>query len=157
MSSDYGFKISNKGEDARSTDVADILLNYRYPIAKIDPTMDNTFRTTTITFLTELAADTEVLLTSFPHGYDYAPQVWGLWDVTWGAGTLTPGDQNAYGAVTNSSGLPNVVLYYGVDDENINVYYYETSGGIGLSIIGTVANLTTYVFADDLQPQDYTT
>lgn len=156
---DYGFKVSNIEKDATSSDINDLLMNAKYPFAKIDQTKSDTFRTTTVFFsksVSNMGDDT--LIYRFKHGYDYEPQVWGLWDVTWGP--LTPAysaQTTGYDRVSSSTGIPSVTIWFTKDSKYINLYasifdYYPSS----VDITGTTAILTTYVFADDLSDQDYT-
>lgn len=156
---DYGIKTSKKGVNAITASEADTIMSTRFPFAKIDPTKTDTFRTTTVVFLTDPPDNTKTLIASFAHGYTYKPQVWGLWDVTWGASIIgTPGvQQNGYGTLTNSSGSPASTLSYEVDETNI--YLYITKGSLPpffvSNAIGTSATLTTYVFVDDFQEASY--
>lgn len=156
---DYGFKTSKEGASAITGTGADILMSTKYPFAKIDQTKTDTFRTTTITFLTDAPDNTKTLIASFAHGYTYKPQLWGLWNVTWGpsiAGTPNT-TQNGYGYLINTSGVPASSLTYEWDATT--VYLYITKGaippGTPSSTIGTTVTLTTYIFADDLQSASY--
>jgi hypothetical protein len=156
---DYGIKTSKKGKSALSQNYTDILMSSRFPLAKIDQTKENSFRTTNITFLSNTLQGVTTLIASFKHGYDYDPQMWGLWDITWGPGTLVSGLRfNGYGSVSSSTGIPVATLWYEKDE--INVYLYvrwsDPFGMTPIDLTGTTASLTTYVFADDLTEQDYT-
>lgn len=154
--SDYGIKSGKRGVSITEATGADILMSTKYPFAKIDQTKSDTFRTTTVTLLSDTTDNTQVEIASFEHGYDYRPQVWGLWNVTWGPSiTGTPNlEQNGYGALTNTSGIPASTIHYEWDTTSI--YLYLTKGSSGSSdATGTVATLTTYVFADDMTEQSY--
>ena len=158
MSADYGFKVSEKGKNAITAEGTDIIMSTRYPFAKIDPTKTESFRTTTVTFLSNAPDNTKTLIASFAHGYTYKPQLWGLWDVTWGPSILgTPGErQNGYGSLANSGSAFAAVLSYEWDATNVYLYIYKGSFTPGDSnTIGTSATLTTYIFVDDLQEASY--
>jgi len=156
---DYGIRTSKKGEDATSSDFNDILMSTRYPFAKIDQTIENSFRTTTVTFLNNTVNGVKTLIHSFRHGYTYKPQVWGLWNIAWGPGSLVPGSVfNVYGTVSSSTGIPSATIWYEWDETFVYMYaiWSDPFGFTPLSLVGTVATLTTYIFADDLTSQDYT-
>jgi len=157
--SDYGIKTGKRGVSALEAVGADILMTTKYPFAKIDPTKAESFRTTTVVFLNDTPDNVKTQIAFFAHGYTYKPEVWGLWNVTWGPSVIgTPGlVQNGYGALVNSSGTPSSTLSYGWDETN--VYLYMTKGAtppvFPSSVLGTTATLTTYIFVDDLQTQTY--
>lgn len=158
MSRDYGIKTSKKGVNAISAAEMDTIMSTRYPFAKIDPTQTDTFRTTTVTFLRDVPDDTKTEVASFLHGYDYRPQIWGLWNVTWGPSIAgTPGlEQNGYGAITNTSGLPTATFSYEWDETTVRLYLLKGTTFLSpSSAIGTTATLTTYIFVDDLQEASY--
>ena len=80
---DYGIKVSLDGVDARTATDAQLLLNMKYPIAKLDTTNVASFRNVTLTFVNdppEPALDTSNSTTvySFAHGYTYVPQMWSM-------------------------------------------------------------------------------
>lgn len=153
----YGIKTSKKGADATSANNLDIIMTTQYPFAKIDPTKAASFQVTTVTLLRDPPANTATTIYSFAHGYTYTPEMWGLWNVTWGTLSLMPGKvQNGYGTIFSSTGAPASTIAYSIDATNVNlILTFGTFGG-GDSLIGSVFTLTSYVFADDLQPQDYT-
>jgi len=147
---DYGLRVAKKGESAFSTDLSDIQLTTSFPFAKIDPTKDGTFQTITTTILNDPADNTLVNFHSFAHGYDYEPQVWGLWTVTGPIGAV-PSFDNSYGNYISSTGVDGFSLYYKVDSTNIKLYLYKYVGFGPLSLVGVVAKFTVYIFVDDLQ------
>lgn len=156
---DYGFRVAKKGKSALSKNILDISMTSRFPFAKIDQTKQNSFRTTSITFLNNPPSGVKTLIASFPHGYTYDPQMWGLWDITWGPGTYVPGlNMNGYGSVSSSTGIPVSVLWYEKDATNIYIYnqWLDPFGFTPIDMTGTTATLTTYIFADDTTAQDYT-
>lgn len=156
---DYGVKTSQVGASVLDATGVDILMTTKFPFAKIDPTHTDSFRSTTITFLNNTADDTITSVYSFPHGYDYKPQVWGYWSsIVWGAGIGVGSEVwSGYGWVWSTTGVPIAELGYDVDETNVNVYAYwsDPFGMNPLDFTGTVATLTTYIFADDLTEQDY--
>lgn len=158
--SDYGMKTSKKGESALSTDYANILMSTRFPFAKIDQTMSNSFRTTHLTFLNNTANGVNTEIYRFAHGYDYTPQMWGLWEITWGPGVPSSWYTfNGYGTVSSSTGMPYAYVSYGIDDTYVYLYagWYDPFGLSPVDLTGTTLTLTTYIFADDLSEHDYTT
>lgn len=157
---DYGIKTSKKGVNAITAMGADIIMSTKYPFAKIDPTKTDSFRTTTVTFLNDVPDNTKTLIASFAHGYDYRPQIWGLWNVTWGASIAgTPNtEQNGYGYLVNGSASPTASLSYEWDETTVYLYILKGTSiipPISSNAIGTIATLTTYVFVDDLQTASY--
>lgn len=157
---DYGIKSSQKGINAITAAGTDIIMSTKYPFAKIDPTQTESFRTTTISFVTDTPDNVKTLIASFAHGYDYRPQVWGLWNVTWGPNiAITPGQtQNGYGTFNNSGSLAAATLSYEWDATTVYLYLLKRATTIPLvpsNAIGTTATLTTYIFVDDLQDASY--
>lgn len=155
---DYGIKTSKNGVNAITAQGADILMSTRYPFAKLDPTQTESFRTTTVTFLSDTPDDVKTRIASFSHGYTYKPQIWGLWNVTWGPSIAgTPGlEQNGYGSLTNGSGLPSATFSYEWNATEVILYLLKGTAFMSPSnAIGTSATLTTYIFVDDLQEASY--
>lgn len=151
---DYGFKTSKNGVNAIAATGSDVIMTTRYPFTKIDQTKIDTFRTTTVSFLTNTANGVDTIVASFDHGYKYKPQVWGLWNVTWSP-SLGGHNQNGYGYITNTSGFPSTSLWYEVNETTIDLHIRKFDGFFGTSTIGTTATLTTYVFVDDLTTASY--
>lgn len=148
---DYGIAVSKEGKSALTSNTYDLLMNTKNPFAKIDPTNLESFRTTTVTFLTDTPDNVKTQIASFAHGYDYMPQVWGIWNVTWSP-SLTGLTQNGYGSLTNTSGLPQSTLSYEADDTNIYLFLYKGWEVLNpTNAIGTIATLTTYIFVDDTE------
>jgi hypothetical protein len=153
---DYGIKTSNGEVSVLDADRLETLMTTAFPFAKIDQTKQDTFRTTTVRFLNDVPDNTKTLIASFEHGYKYRPQVWGMWNVIWSA-SQGGAEQNGYGALTNSSGIPSSTLSYDWDEEKVYLYLEKGSTvGTPTNAIGTTATLTTYIFADDLQEATYT-
>jgi hypothetical protein len=156
MSDNYGIKTSKKGINAITATGSDIIMTTRFPFAKIDQTKLDTFRTTTITFLRDPTPNVTTVITSFAHGYNYTPQVWGLWDINW-SGALGGFEANGYGSVSNSTGVPSSTFDYTVDETNVYIRFKLGHTGFSTpSATGTTATLTTYIFVDDLQEATYT-
>lgn len=148
--SNYGLKVAKDGESAFSTDLTDLQLTTAYPFAKIDPTNTKSFQTITTTILNNPADNTLVNFYSFPHGYDYIPQAWGVWNVTGPVAVVSQYD-NAYGTFVSTTGIDGFYMYYAVDATNVNLYLYKFVTVGPVSLVGVVAQLTMYVFVDDLQ------
>lgn len=156
---DYGIKISKQGEDVMSASNISLLLSTKFPNTKIDQTKNNTFRTTTVTFLNNPPEAILTEIASFEHGYTYKPEVWGLWHIVWGPGSLVSGQiYDGYGTVASSTGVPSATITYKITDTHIKLYaYWSDPFDLNpIDLTGTVATLTSYVFADDLSTQDYT-
>jgi hypothetical protein len=157
--SDYGLKVSKLGKDATSSNDLDIIMSTKYPFAKIDPTKTDTFRTTTILFTKNTTKAVDTLIYQFDHGYTYTPQVWGLWSIIWGPGVVgvAGSTYNGYGTVSSSSGIPVATLHYKVGMSRIELYaiWSDPLNLAPIDLSGTIATLTTYVFADDLTTQTY--
>lgn len=153
---DYGLKVAKSGVDLRtSTAITDLSLSMQFPLVKVDQTSAKSFQSIMLTFLSNPPLSTRTQLYSFAHEYDYLPQAWGLWNVTT-MPSFASYDQ-AYGTYVASSGVGlNLVLDYTIDETNVTLYGTFTDSGGGNTVIGTVAVLTLYIFADDLQTQDYT-
>ena len=155
----YGMKVSKVGESAlKSTDLSNLIMTTRYPFAKIDPTNQKTFQTINFTFTRTPALDTATLLYSFDHDYTYVPQIWGLWNITDSSTGLSSIQYlQAYGKYTANSGVGiGFYLYYDVTATSVTAYIYPYDFTATLSLVGVVAKLTLYIFADDLTAQDYT-
>jgi hypothetical protein len=155
---DYGIKVSHKDKSVLSDDHSDILMSTQFPFAKIDPTMTDTFRTTSLIFLNNPPSNTKTEVYRFAHGYSYKPMVWGLWKINWGPNVLTTPntEQNGYGYIINTTAFPSSYLSYEVDSTHVILYAYRGEFAPSLSsLIGTTATLTTYIFVDDLTEQDY--
>lgn len=158
--SDYGLKISKQGISVTKTDdLSDLIMVTRYPLAKLDSQLSSSFKTIDISFLTTPPLYTETLLYSFPHGYDYTPQIWGLWNITdSGTGLSSIQYDQAYGTyIANSGAGIGFYLYYKFNYETIDLYIYPYDALGTLNLVGVTAKLTAYIFADDLSEQDYTT
>ena len=157
--SDYGLKVSKLGKDATSSNDLDIIMSTKYPFAKIDPTKTDTFRTTTILFTKNTTKAVDTLIYQFDHGYTYTPQVWGLWSIIWGPGVVGVAGSTyiGYGTVSSSSGIPVATLHYKVGMSRIELYaiWSDPLNLAPIDLSGTIATLTTYVFADDLTTQTY--
>ena len=156
----YGIKVSKKGKSViKTTDMQDIIMSTRFPFAKIDQTNSESFKTISVSFLSNPPLGVETEIYSFDHGYTYLPQGWGLWNVEYPvSATFIQYDQGLGGYISGSGfGAPIFILTYKVFETSVKLYI-EAYNGIPdpINLIGVVAKLTFYVFADDLTAQDYT-
>lgn len=147
---DYGLRVAKKDKSAFSGNLSDIQLSTSFPFAKIDPTKDGTFQTITTTIINDPANNTLVNFHNFEHGYEYEPQVWGLWTVS-GPPLAVPSFDNSYGNYISSTGIDGFSLYYDVTSTEIKLYLYKYVGFGPLSLVGVTAKFTVYIFVDDLQ------
>ena len=156
---DYGMKTSKKGENAITATGSDIIMTTRHPFAKIDPTKLDTFRTTTVTFITDIPDNVKTEVARFQHGYSYRPQAWGLWNATWGPDIPGTGgaERNGYGVLFNSTSPNGVTISYGWDETNVYLYMYKgvVAPSPTYSVVGTIMTLSSYIFVDDLQEASY--
>lgn len=158
---DYGLKISKKGISATKTDdLSDLIMVTRYPLAKIDSTTSDSFKTISTTFLSTPASGVETEIYRFTHPYDYVPQAWGLWNVEYPDTATWVSYDQAYGTYLSgiAAGTHNLLARYEVIDSEVILYATATDGIIGnIDVTGFILKLTIYIFADDLSAQDYTT
>lgn len=157
----YGLKISKQGISATKTDdLSDLIMVTRYPLAKIDSTTSDSFKTISTTFLSTPTSGVETEIYRFSHPYDYIPQAWGLWNVEYpDTATWVKYDQ-AYGKYISgiAIGTHRFGARYEVTDSEVILYATATDGIIGnVDVTGFILKLTIYIFADDLSEQDYTT
>lgn len=114
-------------------------------------------KTINVTINTNLTSSaTPVLLYSYNHGYNYKPQVWGLWDIDYVVNS--PGlsyRRRGYGYIIHNTGIGfTFSFYYIADATKVYLYcHFETSGSE--SVVGTTAQFTGYVFANDRTNQSY--
>jgi len=157
----YGLKISKKGISATKTDdLSDLIMVTRYPLAKIDSTTSDSFKTISTTFLSTPASGVETEIYRFTHPYDYVPQAWGLWNVEYPDTATWVSYDQAYGEYLSgiAAGAHRLGARYEVTDSEVILYATATDGSVGtVDITGFILKLTIYIFADDLSEQDYTT
>jgi len=158
---DYGIKISAPGYDARTAANLQLLLNMKYPIAKLDTTNGVSFRDITLTFVNdppEPALDTSNSLTvySFAHGYNYVPQMWSMITMITPPASRTilePYNQD-YMTLAQTTFADIAMLYIRADATNIN-YIVDKSrsslpGNGPNPLAPCVIKVRTYVFVQDI-------
>jgi hypothetical protein len=161
--SNYGIKVAKK-DNSVFDKTTTLLLDSKYPFAKIDSTIPTSFQTIDISFLATPTSGVETEVYSFAHGYDYTPQVWGLWNVTYPVTIDWIDYIQAYGYYVSGTGAGArlLELKYTVDSTNVKLYVTATDSVAPpeiippINIVGVTARLTIYIFTDDLTDQDYT-
>jgi len=148
--SDYGIKVSQLDESVFSDDASDVLMTSKYTMAKIDPTVDNTFATVQFTFVTSPATNTDIKWYSIPLSYDYKPQMWQIWwNLELGATPIANIATGIYVASTS----PNTFLLWtttNLTDQTLDFYVRIADFGVPPNITGLTGTYSHYIFADDL-------
>lgn len=136
----------------------DIIYNSQYQNLHMDRANPESMKTVKISINTKLTSKTTPrLLYRYKHGYDYTPQVWGLWDIKYSS-ELGGAARRGYGYITHNTGAGlQADFYYTVDSMYVNLYFkYFSVLNPGPPTGGTKATFTGYVFANDRTDQDYT-
>lgn len=165
--SDFGIKVTQKGKDLDGAQLTDEVLNTRWPFAKLDVTNPAAFQNFRIVFNNDAPYDTSgaVKRTEIyrfkhncvdPQGNKLVPAVWLL-----GSNTNTTGGAQAYfeggGQIAATTPGNPVLFVVNWDADNVYFYvdkYYDTSASSPfqyVNIAGTILNIRTYVFVEDLQ------
>lgn len=158
---DYGIKVSQDGVDARTATDAQLLLNMKYPIAKLDTTNPVSFQNFTITFVTDppepaLDSNNTTLIYRFAHGYNYVPQMWSLINVVTPPASrsiLQPYAQDA-NLLANVTPADTAVMRVRADATYINITVDKSRtslpGNGPNPLPGLVVKLRIYVFVQDV-------
>lgn len=136
-----------------------IIYNSQYQNLHMDRAKKNSMFTVNIKVNSNLSnSTTPRLLFSYPHGYNYVPQFWGLWDVKYAQGGLGGGYRRGYGRIVNNTGFGLLAdFFYVVDSSSVKLYFLFNSIVSGTNTAGTTATFTGYLFANDSTvDQDYT-
>lgn len=97
------------------------------------------------------------LVYEYVHGYGYAPQFWGLWDIKYADGNLGGITRRGYGYITHNTGFGlTATFYYTVDAVSVKLYFMFWAVFPGVTTSGTKAVFTGYLFANGRNNQDYT-
>lgn len=141
-----------------------LIYNSRYQNLHLDRANKNSMITVKLNINKNFPsnANNSVMLYKFNHGYNYIPQVWGLWDIKYG-----PGSNNVikrgYGYQVNNTGVGLVFdFYYTVDATSVTLWckfsFWNATGSGNPDPYskGTVATFTGYIFANDRSSQNYT-
>lgn len=139
----------------------DFIYLSRYQNLHMDRVNNNSMSTTEISIETNFDYNQPpVLIHRYRHGYSYRPQFWGLWDIQLNSdfGGIYI---RMYGLPAYMTGLgPSADFHYEVDDEYVNIYFSYSDPRPGtparLDTSGIKATFTGYIFANDLNEQDYT-
>ena len=138
----------------------DLVYNSQYQNLHMDRANKEAMKTIKVTFNSDIAySTTPRLLARYKHGYDYIPQVWGLWDINYfpNAGSTYARTARGYGYINhNTSAAMTASFYYTVDSEYVNLYFIFDGFLTKPTTVGMTAVFTGYVFANDRQNQDYT-
>lgn len=114
--------------------------------------------TVNLTINSSLAStDTPYLIYQYEHGYDYTPQFWGLWDITYGQ-NLYSHTKRGYGYINHNTGAGlTASFYYTVDSTHVKLYFHYNNWAEigGVNTVGTTAKFTGYLFANGRNSQNY--
>jgi len=176
MSNNGPISVSAPGTDLRTATGKDVILNTRYPFAKLDSTNLVSFQSIEISFANDppnpdgsTSDNLTTLIYKFPHGYKYTPTVWCMFQRTVGAGdqgdlTVTKFGPYQYEsgviAVSSASDLANyATLELAADDTNIYLGVMKVNvGAFGpdppVNIAGYTLLVRVYVFVEDLLGTD---
>ena len=138
----------------------DIIYNSQYQNLHMDRANKESMKTIKVTFNSNLAySTTPRLLARYKHGYNYVPQIWGLWDINYfpNASSTYKLTARGYGYINHNTGAGMTAsFYYTVDSEYVNLYFIFNGSVTKPTTVGMTAVFTGYVFANDRQNQDYT-
>lgn len=160
---DFGIKVARIGSDVDTATGVDVLMNTRYPFAKLDTAEDISFQNITFTFNNDPPNPSGVFpdqlrtttVYTQAHPYNYIPAVWGLVKIT----TNAPSSafQQAYflneGVVAARTAFSEAGFRVEADDDNIYFEVDKWYGGGGdpvTNIAGLVLKVRLYVFADEV-------
>lgn len=156
---DYGIKISTPGVDARTATDLQLLLNMKYPIAKLDTTNVASFQDVTLTFATDPpepgAGNTNsTTVYSYAHGYTYVPQLWSMLTVTVPP-TSQPIQQpysQEFIVLSQKTPVDIAILRIRADATNITYIVEKSQGGAPVAnpLQPCVVKVRTYVFVQDI-------
>ena len=134
-----------------------IIYNSQYQNLHMDRANPEAMKTVKVTINTNLAySATPRLLYRYKHGYTYKPQFWGLWDVKYSS-SLDGFTRRGYGFIPHNTGEElEASFYYKVDSTYVNLYFKFNGSVTKPNPAGTSFTFTGYVFANDMQAQDYT-
>lgn len=138
------FRVARENEDVLRGRIEKMVLDSRYAVPKIDTKADpphagiiflNWADTTGVNF------DTIKLLTSFPHGYNKMPTVFGSY-------TFDNGSSRQKGTLPFQFGALGMIIL-DADDVNINLKYYSFDPSIpATAIIPFLMQIKFYVMAE---------
>ena len=138
-----------------------IIYNSQYQNLHMDRAKNNSMFTVNIKVNSNLfnGSTTPILLYSYPHGYNYTPQFWGLWDVQYPSGVLASKHLRGYGMILHNTGTAlAATFYYVINSSSVSLYFLYRSTIPGTTTAGTTATFTGYLFANDASvDQNYTT
>jgi hypothetical protein len=150
---DYGFLVSLPGKDVLRPSIGDLVVATRYPLAKLDTTNQNSFKTLNIFFTTNPPDNATTLIYSYPHSYKYGktPQVWALAQVTNGTSVASyqPYFYNS-GILGINTPADAAILRVTADSTYIYIFVDKTSSGSPVNLISVSVKLRVYVFVDDI-------
>jgi hypothetical protein len=151
-------KVSTPGVDVNKAKTNQLLLSSQYPFAKLDTQKAISFQTIYLFFNNDppepsAGNTTTTTVYSFAHGYNYTPQVWGLFYVVSGA-PLTNFYQTYfqdYGIIAAQNPISMAYMYVTADATNVYVKvdkYYDGSNPNNLA--SSSYKITIFTFVDDL-------
>lgn len=169
---DFGIKISTEGIDVKDAKPQETLLSTKYPLHKLDTQNKVSFQNISIFFNSNppdpdgtIETSLSTLIYSFPHGYDYTPTTWLMFQRTAGAGvqsspasTRVSAYQYEGGIIASSStsDFSNFAyLEYFADNKNIYIkvrkIYNIATGGPPVDLSAYALLIRIYVFVEDLK------
>lgn len=139
-----------------------VTFNTKYPFAKLDSTLKQSFQIITLFFNTEppnpspavgFSATLKTLVYSYPHGYSYEPSSWFLVSTDNFKDVLGSEGVWILGSATGGNS-PAAKFEVEVDATNVNFYidkFWFNDGIVGPpDIIGYSVSVRAYIFVEDL-------
>lgn len=159
MAEDYGIMVSNPSESLNTTN-AGLLMSTKYPMAKIDTTNPQGFKTTQLLFNNDPpepvgTGTATTVVYSYLHGYKYKPQFWPLTYMASQPSGLPAFSQTYFiGAGIVSANSPGDEAAFNVIADTTSIYFVvqKYNNGIGLlnPLVGMNLQVTVFVFVDEL-------
>lgn len=168
---DFGIKISTEGIDVNDAKPQETLLSTKYPLHKLDTQNPVSFQNLSIYFnanppdpdgTIETSLTTQIY--SFPHGYDYTPTTWMMFQRNAGPGVQSNPASTKYSAYQYEGGIIAAAdvgdfsnfayLNYSVDNKNVYIkvtkVYNVFTGAPPVDLSAYALLVRIYVFVEDL-------
>ncbi len=145
--SDYGFKVSLPGSDARYALANQLVASTTLPNWKCDLRPSNKHYGTINFRIGSLAMGASITIHSVAHGYTYIPSFLTSWSYPAGTGGGASSNQKfGIGDITSTLGFDVVMK---TDTTNFTVVGTNNSLGVMTNLIGSIR---FYIFADTFTP-----